>query len=172
VPVLNPEHLFDQARALIGPPPAGPPRQADLRRAISACYYAIFHATLTAAADLVVGAVHRPTPRYELVYRSISHRWLRELSEGVAKANLPNRIKAYAPQSGFGPDLVAFASAVVEIREKRHSADYDPLFRVVTSEALLALRAAERALDRLRNANSAEREAYLTLLLFQPRKFE
>src|SRR5215216_7618181 len=45
VAILNPEHLFDQAEKLILSPPAGRPRQVDIRRAISAAYYGVFHAT-------------------------------------------------------------------------------------------------------------------------------
>jgi hypothetical protein len=40
--ILNPEHLLQQAERLIQPPPAGPPRQVDLRRAISGAYYDAF----------------------------------------------------------------------------------------------------------------------------------
>jgi hypothetical protein len=77
VAILNPEHLFDQADALIlgG---IGRPRQTDIRRAISASYYGLFHAVVTAAADLVVGQTNRAQPRYGLVYRSIEHKRVRE----------------------------------------------------------------------------------------------
>jgi hypothetical protein len=169
VPVLSPEHLFDQARELTRPPAAGAPRQANLRRAISTCYYAIFHATLTTAADLFVGAVNRNSSRYALVYRSVDHNWLRELSEAVTRPTLPSRIAAYAPAVGFGPELVAFATAVVDLQEKRHLADYDPLFRAARSDALLVLGAAEVALASFRQADPEAREAFLTLLLFRPR---
>src|SRR3954454_4175598 len=37
--ILNPEHLFQQAEQLILPPAAGPPRQVNIRRAISAAYF-------------------------------------------------------------------------------------------------------------------------------------
>jgi hypothetical protein len=47
---LNPDHLLAQAERLIRAPPAGPPLQVDVRRAISAAYYSVFHAVLTAAA--------------------------------------------------------------------------------------------------------------------------
>jgi len=50
VAVLNPNHLFEQANKLITIQ-VGPPRRVDIRRAISAAYYATFHATITAAAD-------------------------------------------------------------------------------------------------------------------------
>lgn len=167
--ILNPEHLFEQADALIRPPPAGPPRQVNLRRAISAAYYGIFHATVTSAADLGIGAIHRGTKQYGLVYRSIDHRSLRELCEQAQRQKLPGRFSAYAPQNGFGPDIAAFATAVIELQEKRHRADYDPLIRANTADALLAVTTARAALARLQQADSASRQAFLTFLLFRPR---
>jgi hypothetical protein len=70
VAVLNPNHLFEQANKLITIQ-TGPPRQVDIRRAISAAYYATFHATITAAADQFIGVTNRDTSRYGLVYRSV-----------------------------------------------------------------------------------------------------
>jgi hypothetical protein len=49
MPPLDPEELLEQARRL-----AAEPTQADLRRAISAAYYGLFHFFLTAAADMIV----------------------------------------------------------------------------------------------------------------------
>jgi hypothetical protein len=82
---LDPEHLCDQAERLVAPPPAGPPRQVDIRRAVSAAYYAIFHASVTAAADQIVGRTKRAGSEYGLVCRSIDHRWLRELCDDVKR---------------------------------------------------------------------------------------
>jgi hypothetical protein len=169
VAILNPEHLFEQADALIRPSPAGPPRQVNLRRAISAAYYGIFHAAVTAATDLFIGAVHRGTKQYGLVYRSVDHRWLRELCEQAQKQTLPGRFSAYAPQSGFGSDIAAFATAVIELQEKRHRADCDPLIRVNSADAILAVTTARAALARLQQADPASRQAFLTFLLFRPR---
>ena len=56
---LNPEHLFEQAEALVVPPEAGPPRQVDIRRSISAAYYGVSHAIAAAAADEFVGKTKR-----------------------------------------------------------------------------------------------------------------
>jgi hypothetical protein len=52
---------------------------------------------------------------------------------------------------------------------KRHSADYDPLIRVKTSDAQLAITVARAALKRFNAVAPAEREAFLSLLLFPPR---
>lgn len=166
--VLNPSHLLEQADRLIAPL-AGAPRQADLRRAISTAYYALFHAVLTEAADDFVGSTHRDTSRYALVYRSVDHRSLRTICEDVVKTRLPARYLRYEPRGGFGPDIRAFATAVIDLLERRHAADYDPLFRARTAEALLAVATSRAALDKFRRAPRVQRRAFVALLLFSPR---
>jgi hypothetical protein len=138
VAVLNPNHLFDQANKLITIQ-AGPPRQVDIRRAISAAYYATFHA------------------------------WLRDLCKEVQKPNLTNRFRPHAPGNGFGPNITAFAAAVVELQEKRHAADYDVMIRMNKSDAVLAISTARAALRRFNKASKTRRIAYLSVLLFPPR---
>jgi hypothetical protein len=170
VAILNPEHLFEQADKLIFPPTAGPPRQVDIRRAISAAYYGIFHATIAAAADQFIGVTKRSMSQYGLVYRSIDHGVLRTLCEEVKKPILPAKYAPYAPKGGFGANIGAFAVAVLELQQKRHAADYDPAIRVRTSDASLAIRTATAALARFNGAEVAEREAFLTLLVFPPRR--
>lgn len=167
--ILNPDHLLEQAARLVEAPPAGPPRQADVRRAISAAYYAVFHSLLTAAADELVGKTWRRTPEYGLAYRSMDHGWIRQLCTEVAKPNPARRIAALAPPTGFGPQLQALATAVVALQERRHEADYDPLLKVKTADALSAIRTARSAIRRLDRATAVRRKRFLTLLVFQPR---
>jgi hypothetical protein len=168
VAVLNPNHLFEQANKLITIQ-VGPPRQVDVRRAISAAYYATFHATITAAADQFIGITNRDTSRYGLVYRSVSHAWLRDLCREVQKPTLSNKFRPHAPISGFGLNVTAFAAAVVELQEKRHSADYDVMIRMNKSDAVLAISTAKAALRRFSKASKTRRLAFLSLLLFPPR---
>ena len=164
----NPGHLLDLADRFTNFGP-GAPRQTDLRRAISSAYYAVFHAVAAAAADDFVGPTKRDTPRYALVYRSIDHSPLRKLCENVVKSNLPTKYKSYVPSGGFGTDLVAVANALVELQEKRHKADYDPLYRVSISDAVLAVVTGRTALSRLTDANRTRKKAFLSLVVFSPR---
>jgi hypothetical protein len=170
VAILNPEHLFEQAEKLIIPPPAGPPRQVDIRRAISAAYYGVFHATLAAAADQFIGKTKRTDSQYGLDYRSVDHKWFRDLCDDLRKQTPPMRYNRHLPNNGFGENIVAFAAAVVELQEKRMVADYDPMIRVKTSDALLAIKTARAAVRRFSRASSARRNAFLGLLLFPPRR--
>jgi uncharacterized protein (UPF0332 family) len=168
VAILNPDHLFEQADKLITPQ-TGRPRQVDIRRAISAAYYAIFHATITAAADQFVGMTNRDENRYGLLYRSVDHKWLRELCKEVQKSTPSSNFRPYTPPGGFGVDIAAFAAAVVTLQVKRHTADYDVMVRMNRSEAVLAIAEARAALGRFDRAGQQQRLAFLSLLLFSPR---
>lgn len=169
MPTLNPDHFFDQADGLITPPQAGPPRQVDLRRAISSAYYGLFHFVLRSAADEFVGVTKRTTARYVLVYRRIDHRNLREICAEAKRATPTARFAIYTPANGFGSNIQAFATAAIELQEKRHRADYNPQPRFRTSDAQLAVRTARSAVRRFGHASSARRKAFLTLLLCPPR---
>ncbi|MFC5344627.1 hypothetical protein ACETK8_08500 [Brevundimonas staleyi] len=169
MPTPNPEHLLEQAERLVQPPAAGPPRQADVRRAISAAYYAVFHALLTAAADEYIGKTKRGTTEYALAYRSINHGWVKTLCQAVASGSLSGKLGSLAPRGGYGTNLPATATAVLELQERRHEADYDPLLRVKTADAVLAVRTARSAIRRLNKAPSSKKKRFLALLLFQPR---
>jgi uncharacterized protein (UPF0332 family) len=169
MPAVNPDHLLEQADRLISVSGSGARRQADLRRAISSAYYALFHATATAIADDLVGRAHRASPRYSLVYRTVAHNGLLRLCEEVVKPTLSLKYLRYAPIGGFGTDVVSFANAVIGLQEKRHLADYDPLFRVEASDALSAVATARSALQRFGKASRASRKAFIALALFSPR---
>jgi hypothetical protein len=169
VTIVNPDHLFDQAEGLVKLSAAGPPRQADLRRAISTAYYGLFHATLRATADLFVGTSSRNSTNYALVYRSVDHKRLRDFCEDVLKQTMPKKYSAYVPRNGFGPNIAAFAAAFIELQNKRVDADYNPLYRTTKSNARLLVRTARAAAIRFKKASSIRRRAFLTLLVFPPR---
>jgi uncharacterized protein (UPF0332 family) len=163
---INPDHLFEQAASLISPQ-AGRPRQVDIRRAVSAAYYAIFHAIITAAADQFIGVTNRGESRYGLAYRSVDHGWLRKLCEEVQKSSLSVKFKSYAPSAGFGANMAAFAAATLQ--QRRHAADYDVMIRMNKSDASVAIATARAAVSRFSATSPPERLAFLSLLLFAPR---
>lgn len=167
--ILNPDHLLEQAARLIVPPRSGPPRQVDLRRAISSAYYAVFHAISAAMADEFVGVTKRAAKLYALAYRGVDHRALRDLCNAAKNPQLPPKYRSYAPATGFEPDIQVFASLFKDLQERRHEADYDPSDRINTSDAMLAITTARNAITRFRRASELQRVAFLTLLAFPPR---
>lgn len=167
--ILNPEHLFDQARRLLKPTTAGAPRQVDLRRAISNAYYGVFHFILTAAADEFAGVTQRATAQYALVYRHIDHRSFRELCNEIRKPSLPGKYAALAPKAGFSQAMKGFSAVAVDLQLKRHLADYDPQSTYNPSDAAFAIDSAVTAIQSFKGAGREERKIFLSLLVFPPR---
>jgi hypothetical protein len=153
----DPEDLLRQADALAGNAAA---TQADLRRAISAAYYAVFHFCATAGADMILGADARSSPRYSLVYRSLDHSRFRAL---------PNRLKELiTPTNGFG-SIGDFARNAANLNEERNLADYDPSRNYTASGAKIAISEARQAIEWFKSCTQEHQEACLLLLLFKPR---
>lgn len=136
---------------------------------MSGAYYGLFHFTLTALADEFIGVTQRATSRYALVYRSIDHRTLRDICAEVKKQTLSAKYAAHVPPNGFGPDIQIFATAAIDLQEKRHLADYNPGPRFKTSDAKLVIGTARSAIRRFMGASQDRRKAFLTLLLCPPR---
>jgi hypothetical protein len=123
----DPDELLQQADALAAKPGA---TQADLRRAISAAYYAIFHFTMAAAADMFFGTATPSASAYTVVYRSVDHEALRSLCAQLSQSKPQN---VAIPLSSFGT-IADFARVTANLQEQRHSADYDPSKTSRTSE--------------------------------------
>jgi hypothetical protein len=94
---------------------------------------------------------------------------VRELCLEVVKTTVSRLLVRHVPPGGFGPDLKVYAEGLVELQEKRLSADYDPQKHYRPSEAFLAIATAQRALTLFMNTPDAEREAFLALLVFKSR---
>jgi hypothetical protein len=159
VPHPNPEEFFQQADLLAANPAAS---DADLRRAISAAYYGLFHFTLTAAADMVAAEPNRGTERYMLIYRSVDHSRLRSLCSEIRKTN-PQKL-SLMPQGGFGT-IAEFARIALNLQELRIFADYDPSKSFTTTDASLAPHEAREAIKWFQQGTPEQRESFLILLL-------
>ena len=86
------------------------------------------------------------------------------------------RSKSRAPLSrpsgrrrGFGQPLVRFATLFVELIEARHTADYDPVYRVRTEEARRFIRSSRRAIRNFEASDPAERKLFLAFLICDPK---
>ncbi len=150
------DDLLSTARRLARASPQKP-RQADLRRAVSTAYYALFHAIAHDAADLFAGAGgQRSEAAWTHAYRSLDH--------GFAKGAC-QRVRGL----GFPSGLCACADAFVTLQVARHDADYDPALRLSRADALTHVALAEEAIAQLRAAERADRRAFAILLLLKRR---
>jgi hypothetical protein len=134
------------------------PRQVDLKRAISAAYYAMFHALAQECADTVAGTGPRRSEAAWLqVYRALEH--------GVVKNACEQ-----AGTRGFPPEIVKFAEAFLIMQEKRHAADYDPQSAYTRPEVIALVADAAQAITSLRSAARPDRRAFVALVLLRQRR--
>jgi hypothetical protein len=167
--MIDPSHLIDQARRLSANQRTGKPRQADLRRAISSAYYAVFHALSAAAADMFAGKSRRNAVSYTLLYRAFEHTQLKRLCEVASRPTLPDRYQQSLRLASFSVAVQDFASAFIRLQKWRHRADYDPSERFDATDALFAVTLAEDMLMGLEAIGGSEREVFLAVLLFDVR---
>jgi uncharacterized protein (UPF0332 family) len=131
------------------------PRQAELKRAVSTAYYALFHALAENAADLLVGVGQtRTSAAWAQVYRALDHGFARNACREVR--HLP-------------PSIIDCADEFIELQEVRHKADYDPGARFTRTEALDWVSRSEVAIGKLRAAPRRDRKAFTVQLLLRRR---
>ena len=148
--------LLDQADHLAKRSPKKP-RQADLKRAISSTYYAVFHALCGMNSDALIGTGSaRSDKAWAQVYRAVDH--------GQAK----NRCKL-AQDKDFPDPIKNFANAFTNLQERRHRADYDPNVSEKRSEVLNLVSIARNAVSGLAAVPVRERRAFAAFILLPMR---
>ena len=147
---MRPLDLTDSARKLLGKGQMGPPRQSDLKRALSTAYYAMFHALCWNCADSFIGKTKasRSQPAWKQAYRAIEH--------GFAKHQCKNN----SVMEKFPTGIQDFANQFVELQEKRHQADYDPFSKFTRHDVLTAIDAAVVAIGKLQASNIKDKRAF------------
>jgi hypothetical protein len=138
------DDLIGLARRLARSSPKKP-RQADLWRAVSKAYYALFNAMAKNVADTMVGAVkrNRSEAAWVQAYRGLQHGDAKTACEAVRNMDFP-------------PSFKDCANAFVQLQLARQDADYDPIHRLSRTDALLAVDRAEDAVRKLRSADTEE----------------
>lgn len=111
--------LLDQARHLVNREPRRP-KQASLRRAISAAYYALYHLLVAEATRVLV----RKAEVRNRFARAFEHRNLKSASRAFAYPQ-PNQLPNLTGGAPVPPDLQVVANAVIDLQEARHEADYN-----------------------------------------------
>lgn len=160
--------LLAQAKHLASKEPQRP-RQASLRRAISAAYYALFHyLTSEAALTMVKGAgANELRPVFQ---RAFGHQQMKRVSKAFASGTLSDAWKGIVGGAEITHDLKSVASAFANLQEARHEADYDLNRRFSRAEAHDLIELAERTAQTWRAIrNTSEANMFLTALLLYDR---
>jgi len=167
---MEPDDLLDHAERLLKSG-RGKPRQVELRRAVSAAYYSLFHRFLKSAADDLIGgnAAARRSSAYRLLYRGFEHSKMRQVSIDAGKVELPAKLKEASGLAAFSDEIQVAARAFVELQQRRHSADYDPQVRLTKSDARVAIEFAKHGGGMFDLANAGQKRTFLLCLLMPQR---
>ena len=152
---MNPRDLLDTARRLAHPG-AAQPTQADLRRAVSTAYYALFHCLAAAAADLLTGSDR--SPEWHQVYRALEH--------GKAK----RACRQQGALRAFPMEIHSFAEMFADLQGARHAADYALEGEYSKPDVLTIINRAENAINEFEQASVRHRRGFAVHVLFKRRR--
>lgn len=132
--------------------------QADLRRAVSTAYYAMFHALSDVCASSFLGArsPDRCERAWTQAYRAVDHRKAREACRKCADEIL-----------SFPPAIQSFAKYFVTMQALRTQADYNPNGRYSRHEVLGQIDGAGKAIAALNDAPARHRKAFAAFVLLR-----
>ena len=138
---------------------SGDPRRADLCRAVSSSYYALFHCLGKICADLFAGAGANVDRRaWRQAYRAIQH--------GTVK----NRCRQQDIMQTFPDAIRDFGDLFVEMQLKRHTADYDPDARFTKSDVVKDIDRVRNVISGFKAVAATHRRAFAVHVLLDQRK--
>jgi hypothetical protein len=136
--------LLEQSKHLARREPKRP-RQASLRRSVSAAYYALFHL-------LAAEAAARLTPQQPVrlrlqMRRAFTHQDMKAVCKFFAQGalkSLPESTR-HLISGAVESEIKSVAGLFVEMQEARHLADYDHTTSLMRAEALQTVKNVEQA---------------------------
>ena len=157
---MNAHDLIAAARLLATHPRRGRPPEANLRRAVSTAYYALFHSLAECCADTIAGRrrANRSSNAWLRVYRALDH--------GTAK----RRCNDQEEIRKFPPEIQNFAAWFSEMQRRRHIADYAPDADFDREETTQLITETEDAIRRFDNLSTQHRRAFAVHILMSPRR--
>jgi hypothetical protein len=141
----------------------GKATQADLRRALSGAYYAVFHALSALVADALVPAegAQRPERAWLHVYRALDHGKMRQ-----------RLLDLLAPDGsirhGFPALIGDIATTFSALQQERHEADYDPSASFLWLDVWVSVSRGREAVSAVGALEPPHRVALAVWLLLDP----
>jgi len=163
----DPAELLAVSRQLLTSLPQ--PNDAQLRRAVSTVYYAVFHKILREAAGRFMGPGSEGSAGYSLLYRSFDHGHMKTICEHLNVPNMRKAMQTNLHRTAVSAETRNFASAFLVLQEQRHRADYNPRAAYEASEVSNLIDLAEIAIRAFDNAPPDEQADILALLMVRPR---
>ena len=123
------------------------PKQASLRRAVSAAYYALFHFLVDRATRQTLGTDPAKRRLRYIVARGFNHGTMKTVSEQFSKGKLPKRLDRSVSGLVLPNDLMSIVASFVRLQQERHRADYDLADDFSRDEVMRLIDDAESAIE-------------------------
>src|SRR5437016_2101551 len=114
------------------------PKEASLRRSISASYYALFHYLIDECTRMIVGTAHNRVGLRQFAARAFIHGKMKAVCEEFAKSTPKNELlKPFWNTLNVSNNLEVrtIAENFIDLQEQRHAADYDLSRRFTRNDA-------------------------------------
>ena len=150
---MNAHALIETSRRLTEPSVAQP-TEADLRRAVSTAYYALFHCLAGTAADLLTGS-SSGSPQ---VYRALEHGRARSACQQQdVMRTFPTKVRT-------------FGDTFVDLQKARQQADYAHEGEYSKPDALDVIDTVEDVINDFEQADIGDRRSFAVHVLFKRRQ--
>jgi hypothetical protein len=166
--VLLPSELLGLARLLVARG-SNPPTEAQLRRAASTAYYAVFHTGARAGASRFMGAGAEAGAGFAVLYRGFNHGRMKSVCRALDVPRLASNLQRQLGRTAASQHLREFARLFVALQEARHRADYDPQVPLGHADAMELVNRAEFAIQAFDRVPNDERADVLALMLANAR---
>ena len=164
------EDLFAQAENLARLDPKKP-KQANLRRAVSSTYYALFHFLVHEACCVHFGTHPAKAAYRHVLGRAFSHSVMKQACKSFAGGSLKDSVQKGLPKNQTGvyaiPQPVReIAATFTELQDKRHTADYDLSERFTRSDVLTLISEARSSVARFQKLPSSDEKKFFLACLW------
>ena len=119
-----PTQLIAQARHLATMDKTRP-SQANLRRAVSALYYKLFHHLIAQSSGLLIGTTAERRDLRQITSRAYQHRTMLEASLAFSGGTMPQNLRDFASVGPVPIPVKDLAGLFGRCQSERHKADYD-----------------------------------------------
>ena len=150
--VSYPDDLIGQARHLLGRGRRRP-KQVDLRRAVSAAYYAVFHALTLAGAKRMSGP-RASAAAVNAIARTFEHGTMSKAARELIKTTPEPKLRALLGATKVSPDVALICSRFESLQKRRHAADYNLADMLLKQDAADVVDLAEDTLRLIVGASS------------------
>lgn len=142
------------------------PKQANLRRAVSSAYYAVFHYLIDQACRNAVGTQLAQQPFRNSLARGFDHGTMKDACSSFAGGTLPTSVRRALPIPFVVPrEIQNISRTFGELQEQRHRADYDLSEKFFKRDVMTLVEQADVAIRQFQNSSmSVEKKYFLSCL--------